>query len=238
MNRGAHAVARLAGNRPAGRPVRGGRAWVTTVDDRSPSPDPPPDDRTAQYLRDQGLPTEFTMLLSRAADGDDAARDEVFACSYERLRAIAGNLARSLPVGSELQATAIVSEAFLRLERAGIRADNRRHFLGLAATSMRSVLVDFCRRRDRQKRRPADGGVVHSYDEQLDAQAARAFDPIELDEALEQLQQHDPALVEVVHLRFFLSMTVPEVGEVLGVSVSTVERRFREARDWLRARML
>lgn len=206
--------------------------------DRSPESEAMTEEEVAQYLRDRGLPTEFSVLLSRAAGGDRDAEQEVFQCSYSRLRAIAGSIARSLPVGSDLQATALVSEAFLRMSQAGVAVDNRRHFLSLAARSMRTVLVDFCRSRDRIKRKPAHGGSVISYDDELAAQAGRALDPLELDEALEQLQQVNPEQVEVVHLRFYLSLTIEEIAEVLGVSVSTVERRFREAREWLRERLL
>lgn len=206
-------------------------------------PDPPAradagDDPIAAQLQDQGLPTEFTILLGRAADGDAAAEEEVFRCSYDRLRRIASNLARQLPIGSDLQATALVSEAFLKLNQSSLKVESRRHFLGLAAKSMRSILVDDYRARRRQKRRPADGSAVQSFDDQWMTQAARALDPIELDDALRTLQEQAPELVEVIHLRFFLSMTVPEVAEVLGVSISTVERRFRDARDWLREQML
>jgi len=205
-----------------------------------PSPDSAAmsEEEVARFLRDRGLPTEFSVLLSRAAGGDQAAEQEVFTCSYERLRAIAGSIARNLPVGSDLQATALVSEAFLRMSQAGVVVDNRRHFLSLAARSMRTVLVDFCRARDRKKRNPAGGGTVIRYDDELATQAGRALDPLDLDEALEQLQAISPEQVEVVHLRFYLSLTVTEIAEVLGVSVSTVERRFRDAREWLRERML
>lgn len=201
----------------------------------NPSPN---EDELAEKLRDLGLPTEFTILLSRAAHGDEAAEHEVFRCSYERLRRIANNLAKQMPIGSDLQATALVSEAFLRLHRAGVRAENRRHFLGLAAKSMRSILVDDFRARTRRKRAPQDGSQVQSYDDEWMAQSARALDPVDLDDALAELQERSPDLVEVIHLRFFLSMSVAEVAEIVGVSVSTIERRFREARDWLREQML
>ena len=213
-------------------------AAMTRQPSDPPAPADPPEDGVEAQLRELGLPTEFTILLNRAAGGDQAAEDEVFRCSYERLRRIAGNLARQMPIGSDLQATALVSEAFLRLHRAGVQAENRRHFLGLAAKSMRSILVDDFRARTRRKRAPADGRAVQSYDDEWMAQSARALDPIDLDDALRALQDRSPDLVEIIHLRFFLSMTVPEVAELLGVSVSMVERRFRDARDWLREQML
>jgi len=203
----------------------------------SPSPENA-ESSIAGALQARQLPTEFTILLGRASKGDQGAKDEVFSCSYSRLRAIAGNLARSLPIGNELEATALVSEAFLRLEQAGFSAANRRHFLGLAATSMRSALADDYRRRTRVKRQPGEGKRVVPLRDELTRQAERAFDPIELNEAMQRLQEHDASLVEVVHLRFFLCMTVVESAEVLGVSASTVERRFREAREWLRAELI
>lgn len=180
------------------------------------------------------LPGQVTALLRRSSDGDPAAASALFEQLYGELRARAQLVAGR--AGATLQPTALVHEAWLKLvpERSPSFAD-RAHFLRAAAAAMRSVLVDHIRARRTQKR----GGDLQRVD--LDAVAdvydARAVDLLGLDEAMARLAALDPQLAQIVELRFFAGLQMQEIGPVLAVSTSTVERGWRTACAWLRAEL-
>lgn len=180
------------------------------------------------------LPDQVTALLRRSSDGDPAAASALFEQLYGELRARAQLVAGR--AGATLQPTALVHEAWLKLvpERSPSFAD-RAHFLRAAAAAMRSVLVDHIRARRTQKR----GGDLQRID--LDAVAAvydeRAVDLLGLDEAMARLAGFDPQLAQIVELRFFAGLQMQEIGPVLAVSTSTVERGWRTACAWLRAEL-
>ncbi|MFO0826771.1 MAG: ECF-type sigma factor [Phycisphaerales bacterium] len=183
-------------------------------------------------------PHEATLLLERAAAGDPDASKRLFPLVYERLRAIAGSYFRGR-LDQTLQPTALVHEAFLKLFPAEgatpTAANDREHFLALAATVMRQILVDQARRRRATKR-----GGDRERMELDDAQAVQAADPegdrlVELSDALERLGRADPRRARVVELRFLAGMSVEETARSLGVSERTVEGDWRAARAWLEA---
>jgi RNA polymerase sigma factor (TIGR02999 family) len=125
-----------------------------------------------------------------------------------------------------------VHEAFVRLANAGeVDWQDRKHFLAVAARTMRRVLVDLVRakaadkRGARAERAPLDSGIV--------AQSAPVVDLIALDEALEKLATFDVRKVRVIELRFFAGLTVEETAKVLDVAPDTVARDWRLARTWL-----
>ncbi len=182
-------------------------------------------------------PGPVTRVLERLAAGDASAHDELFGLVHTELRGLADRAIRGMRAQQTLQATALVHEVWIRLAGPDAQTPrNRRHFLGVAAKAMRSVLVDHARREGRLKR---GGGRprVGLSSEIVDAYAERALDLIELDDALERLALEEPRLAQIVELRFFAGLTIAQTAEVLELGTSTVERDWRLARVWLRREM-
>ena len=157
----------------------------------------------------------------------DSPPDALFPLVYAELRQRAERLLRGERTGHTLQPTALVHEAWLRLE--GEWQGERGHYLALAATAMRRVLVDAARRRRAQKR-GGDGPQIELGDL---AETPRASGLVALDDALHELAEHDAELERLVELRFFGGMTHPEIAEELGVPLRRVERRWALARAFL-----
>lgn len=155
--------------------------------------------------------------------------------AYSDLRRMASAMMRRERADHHLQATALVNEAALRLmqTRQLTGAAGRSYLFGAMATAMRRVLVDYARR-SRAARR--GGGRRRLALEQVVEAAARdhGLDPVELADALMQLRRHNRRQGEIVQLRFLAGMTFEEIAEHLGVCVSTVEKDWRQAREWLR----
>jgi RNA polymerase sigma factor (TIGR02999 family) len=148
----------------------------------------------------------------------------------ELKRLAAGYLRREMP-GQTLQATALVHEAYLRLADATPVWQDRNHFVGIAARSMRQILVDRARARGAAKRWAGLDRV--SLHESLHA-AAQVDDMLPaLDEALTRLEQIDPEQARIVELRFFAGLTVEEAAAALDMSPATLKRRWSLARAWL-----
>ena len=150
---------------------------------------------------------------------------------YDELRKIASSyLSRERP-GQTIQTSDLVHEAYLRLAEADVSWQNRAHFFGIAARSMRQILVDYARRRNAEKR---GGGMTRvSLSESvlvLDEDFSRL---LMLDDALRRLEQVDARLCKVVELRYFSGLTVGETAEVLSVSTRTVENEWNLAKAWL-----
>ena len=134
--------------------------------------------------------------------------------------------------GITLQPTALVHEAFMRLAGAGeVDWQDRKHFLAIAARTMRRVLVDLVRAKATAKRGARAEPAL--LDSTIVAQGASVVDLIALDEALQTLATFDARKVRVIELRFFAGLTVEETAEVLGVAPDTVARDWRLARSWL-----
>ena len=174
------------------------------------------------------------MLERQAGDNDERFR-RLVPLVYEELRAMAGRQMRAQRRDHTLQATALVNEAWLRLAGSEQRSwADQREFLLIAATVMRSVLVDYARRRNAAKRpNPADRVSVD------DAEPGDPFgaDLLAMDQALEQLTHLDARQAQIVELRYFAGLSIPETAEALDISESTVTREWRMARAWLQ-RML
>ena len=177
---------------------------------------------------------DVTRLLDAARDGDAQAAADLLPLIYNELRQLAAvNLAREKP-GHTLDATALVHEAYLRL--AGQQLfDNRNHFLAAAAQAMRRILVENARHKRRLKR----GGGRDREAVELDELTAGVPDEelLALHDALDRFAIQDPRRAGLVELRFFGGMTLPEIAEHLGISLSTAERDWRYARAWLYADM-
>jgi RNA polymerase sigma factor (TIGR02999 family) len=150
---------------------------------------------------------------------------------YNELRRLAAAYMRRERPGQTLQATALVHEAYLRLAAAKATWTDRSHFIGIAARSMRQILVDRARARGAQKRWAGMDRVTLT--ETLvgagDSDALLSA----LDEALTRLEQLDPEQARIVELRYFIGFSVEESAEALGISPATLKRRWALARAWL-----
>jgi RNA polymerase sigma factor (TIGR02999 family) len=157
--------------------------------------------------------------------------DELTPLVYRELRRIAAGYIRRERPGQTLQATALVHEAYLRLAGAGTPWTDERHFVGIAARSMRQILVEKARSRGAQKRWAGLDRVT------LTASLAAATDPETMlpaiDEALARLETIDPEQAKLVELRYFMGLGIEETADVLGISPATVKRRWALARAWL-----
>jgi len=178
-------------------------------------------------------PTEVTQLLRRMSAGDAQAANELMPLVYGELRSLAAGLLRDERARHTLQPTALVHEAYLRLVGAEVAPEweGHRHFLGVAAKAMRSVLIDHARRKQAAKRggggeRLPLEGIVAAFEE-------RVPDLLALDEALGRLEAMDGELARLVELRFFGGLTIEQTARVLETSVPTVVRSWQVARLWL-----
>ena len=157
--------------------------------------------------------------------------EDVAPVVYDELRRVAAAYMRRERPGQTLQATALVHEAYMRLADAGSPWKNKQHFIGIAARSMRQILVERARARGAQKRW---GGMNRvSITDSL----ALAADPETmlpaLDEAITKLEKVDAEQAKIVELRYFAGMSVEEAAEVMGISPATLKRRWSLARAWL-----
>lgn len=175
---------------------------------------------------------EVTRLLQAWHAGDEDAYRQVSAILYDELRRQAVRCMRGERPGITLQATALVHEAFMRLAGAGeVDWQDRKHFLAIAARTMRRVLVDLVREKAAAKRGARPEAVPLEFD--IVAEGPSLVDLIALDQALETLSTFDARKVRVIELRFFAGLTVDETAEVLEVAPDTVARDWRLARTWL-----
>ena len=179
-----------------------------------------------------GVPSQpVSELLVRWRAGDQEALEKLVPLVYKELREIAHyHLQRERP-GHTLQSTALVHEAYLRLaDQKPFEADNRAHFLAVASRLMRQILVDYARSHAAAKR-GADLRV--ELDAALILPQERNAEVIALDEALKRLSQIDEQQGQIVEMRFFGGLSIEEIGEVLGISRSTVKREWNVAKAWL-----
>jgi RNA polymerase sigma-70 factor, ECF subfamily len=173
-----------------------------------------------------------TELLVRARSGDPSALADVFPRIYDELRRLAELQLRREPDGHTLSPTALVHEAYMRLiDYSRMEWAGRTHFMAVAATAMRRILVDHARAHRSVKR----GGALHRVS--LDAVELGAEDRAELlialDEALQRLKALDPRQAQVVECRFFGGMTEEETAGALGIGLRTVKRDWAKAKRWL-----
>lgn len=178
---------------------------------------------------------EITALLGAWRAGDDAAREELLRRVYGELKRIAGAQLRGERAGHTLEATALVHEAFLRLV-GQTRVDwrDRSHFFGLAAVSMRRVLVDHARARQAAKRKHEEIALPISLAGSLAAASdTPAVELLDLDRALDRLAARFPRPARVVELRYFGGLELEEVATCLELSPRTVKRDWAFARAFL-----
>src|SRR5947207_1795161 len=178
-------------------------------------------------------PHEVTQLLVAWGDGDQSALDKLMPLVYDELHRLARRYMAQERPEHTLQTSALVNEAYVRLiDQGNVHWQNRAQFFGIAATSMRRILVSYARRRKRAKR--GAGALQISLDEAAILSDERASEMVALDEALENLAAVDPRKSQVVELRFFGGLSIDETAEVLKVSPGTVMRDWTLAKAWLR----
>jgi RNA polymerase sigma-70 factor, ECF subfamily len=156
--------------------------------------------------------------------------------TYEHMKRLAANFLKMEMTTVSLSPTVLVHEAYMKLSKQSQDCfTGKGHFLALAATIMRRILVDHARSRNRLKR---GGDMVRVvFDEETTISTSSDSDVLALEEALEELQLLDSRQAKIVEMRFFGGMTVPEVAEVLGLSTRTIEGEWKMCRAWLRKRL-
>ncbi|MGB8510353.1 MAG: sigma-70 family RNA polymerase sigma factor [Pyrinomonadaceae bacterium] len=178
-------------------------------------------------------PEDVTQILQEMSGGDKDAPARLMPLVYDELRRLANHYLRQERPDHTLQPTALVHEAYLKLiDQTRVDWQNRAHFFGVAAQSMRRILVDHARRHQASKR----GGPQQklSLDEAVNHAQTRDVDLVRLDDALHALAALDARQSRVVELRFFGGLTIEETAEALGISPATVKADWSMAKAWLR----
>lgn len=174
-------------------------------------------------------------LLAKWRAGDQEALQALVPLVYKDLRTMAHAYLKRERPGHTLQTTALVHEAYLRLVgRRPFEAENRAHFVGVAARLMRQILVDYARNRGAAKR-GADHRV--KLDTAVEMPQMPNTDVVALDDALKLLADVDEQQCRLVELRFFGGLTTEDAAEVLGISRSTAKREWNVAKAWLARQM-
>ncbi|MEM6672842.1 MAG: ECF-type sigma factor [Planctomycetota bacterium] len=167
--------------------------------------------------------------------GDPDAVRQLFLQLYDELRKRARHYMNG-DGGITLEPTALVNEAFLKIQQAGGPLTDREHFLRTAARAMRQILVDHFRRRSlTAKDDQAD--VEVTLDPLAEAYQERAIDLLDLDAILSELERSDPEMAQFIELHFFGGVSTADIAEMTGVSRRTLERRWTVAKRWLHARL-
>lgn len=181
--------------------------------------------------------SEVTRILSQIQQGDPQAAELLLPLVYHELRKLAAaKLAQEKP-GQTLQATALVHEAYLKLLDTEKVQDwnSRAHFFGAAAESMRRILVDLARR----KQRPKHGGERQrvNLDDVCCLTGDRASELLSLHAALERLEAESPEKAQLVKLRYFAGLSHQEAAQAIGISRATADRHWAYAKVFLRCEM-
>jgi len=175
---------------------------------------------------------DVTRILNAIEHGDSKAASELLPLVYEELRRLAASKMAHESVGHTLQPTALVHEAWLRLVGANQSGwDNRAHFFGAAAESMRRILVEHARRKQSLKR--GAGAERQELDESVLVMTVPPDELLAVHEALDKLAAEDKTAAELVKLRYFVGMTMEEAASALGMPKRTAENLWTYARVWL-----
>jgi RNA polymerase sigma factor (TIGR02999 family) len=180
--------------------------------------------------------TDVTRILNAIEQGEAGAADELLPLVYEELRLLAAQKLSQEKPGQTLQATALVHEAYIRLvEGEGQSWSSRGHFFKAAAEAMRRILVEHARRKGRIKHGGGLQRVELNESSPIESDEHIAYELIALDEALDRFTQKDRLKADLVKLRYFAGLTIPQVSQILNISHATAERHWVYARCWLRA---
>lgn len=174
----------------------------------------------------------ITRLLNDYSSGNRDVLSDILPLVYDELRKISSKYLRDEYRNHTFQTTELVHEAFIKLTGSeNISWQSRAHFFGIAAQSMRQILVDHARKRKAKKR--GEGKVNISLDEILELSDQSDEQIIALDEALKKLESIEERSSKIVELRFFSGLTIDETAEVLNISPATAKRDWNFAKAWL-----
>ena len=177
-------------------------------------------------------PQNITLLLEDCINGKKGAVDELLPHVYNELRKISSKYLHDEYRNHTLQTTELVHEAYIKLiGDQNISWQNRAHFFGIAAQSMRQILVDHARKRKSIKRGEGKGNI--SLDDVFEISETNDEQIIALDEALKKLESVEERSSKLVELRYFSGLTIEETAEVLNISPATVKRDWNFAKAWL-----
>lgn len=180
--------------------------------------------------------SEVTDLLLAWSRGEEQALPRLMPLVVDELRRIAARYLDREGREHTLQPTALVNELYLKLtDRRSVQWRNRSQFFGVAAEMMRHILVDYARARRTGKR--GKDQVKISLDTSLNLAEKRDLEVLALDDALKELAQLDSRQAKIVELRFFTGLAHEEIGDLLGVSETTIKREWKTARLWLYEQM-
>ena len=176
---------------------------------------------------------DIERVLAGWRDGEARAVDDLFRLVYGELRVIAARHARRMRAGDSVGPTVLVHEVYLRFaDRSAPDVLDRSHFIALASSAMRMVLVDHWRRKHSQKRHPGAASSVN-IEEVRAPDPMSAVDLLALDDALAELTTLDARQARIIELRFFGGLTLGEIAGMLDVSERTVKREWQKARAFL-----
>jgi len=177
--------------------------------------------------------SDFTRILDRVQQGDGTAAEELLPLVYDELRRLAAQRMADEPAGQTLQPTALVHEAWLRLNRGATPQhwNSRGHFFAAAAEAMRRILIERARAKARLRR--GSGARPLNLDDVTVAIATAPEELLLVTEALDKLQATEPDKAQLVKLRFFGGLTNDEAAAALGISATTAKRYWTYARAWL-----
>lgn len=193
-------------------------------------PVPGPNDTETIDLK-VGAMSEITRLLEDYSNGSRDALDELLPIVYNELRRLAHTYLRNERKDITLQTTALVHEAYMKLiDQRSVDFRNRAQFFALSAQAMRRILIDNARSHRAEKR---GSGLKVSLEDAGEVSAAAKDNLIELDLALNELEEFDAAQAKIVELRYFGGLTIEETAEVMKISPATVKREWTMARAWL-----
>lgn len=176
--------------------------------------------------------SELTQLLINYGNGDENALSQLLPQIYNELRKISRKYLRNEYRNHTLQTTELVHEAYIKLIGSqNLSWQNKAHFFGIAAQSMRQVLVDYARKKKSIKR--GEGKKHISLDEAYEVSEKNDTKILALDEALKRLEKVEERSSKIVELRYFSGLTFEETAEVLNISESTAKRGWNYAKAWL-----
>lgn len=176
---------------------------------------------------------DITQLLQQWREGSREAENELFALVLPKLRRLAHYLMKGERQGHSLQPTELVDQIYVRLVAAKDRDwQNRGHFFAIAARSMRRYLIDHARGRP-----PAEFVALEGMKDFLPAESAELDLAITVDRLLDQLAETKPEWCKLVEVKYFLGLSDEEAAEALGMKLRTMQRMWRDARQWLYEQM-
>jgi RNA polymerase sigma factor (TIGR02999 family) len=188
--------------------------------------------------------SEVTRILSKIGRGDPHHAEKLLPMVYDELRKLAAQKLALEKPGQTLDATALVHEAYLRLVGPASGAcqdpgekhwNTAGHFFAAAAEAMRRILID--QARHKQSQRHGGGRRREDIEHQQIAAREPSLDVLAVNEALERFETVDPLKAQLVKLRYFAGLTIPQAADVLGISSTTADRYWAYARAWLHAEL-